>query len=109
MSLDFDTLVLKPAMDVFSKAMIVKPLASQPLASVYAARGVWSKRPVDIATEGGGILSSEEKKIGIRLSEFAVPVAPLDQVQFDGEWYWVDDVDEDGQGGASLALKAVNP
>jgi hypothetical protein len=106
---DFDTLVLKPAMDVFSKSMIVKPLASQPLAPSYAARGVWSKRPVDIATEGGGILSSEERKIGVRLSEFAVPVSTLDQVQFDGEWYWIDDVDEDGQGGASLTLKAVNP
>jgi hypothetical protein len=108
-SLDFDALVLKPAMDVFSKSMIVKPLASQPFAPHYTARGVWSKRPVDIATEGGGILSSEERKIGIRVSEFAVPVAPLDQVKFDGEWYWVDDVDEDGQGGASLTLKAANP
>jgi hypothetical protein len=33
----------------------------------------------------------------------------LDQVKFDGDWYWIDDVDEDGQGGASLTLKAVNP
>jgi hypothetical protein len=106
---DFDTLVIKPAMDVFSKAMTVKPLASQPLVPSYAARGVWSKRPVDIATEGGGILSSEERKIGIRLSEFVVPIAVLDQVKFDGDWYWIDDVDEDGQGGASLTLKAVNP
>lgn len=109
MPVDFDSLVLKPAMDTFSKAMTVKPLASQPLAPSYAARGVWSKRPVDIATEGGAILSSEEKKIGIRLSEFVVPIAPLDQVKFDGEWYWIDDVDEDGQGGASLSLKAINP
>jgi hypothetical protein len=106
---DFDALVLKPAMDTFSKPMIVKPLSSQPLAPIYAARGVWSKRPVDIATEGGGILSSEERKIGIRISEFPVPVAPLDQVKFDGDWYWVDDVDEDGQGGASLTLKALDP
>jgi hypothetical protein len=109
MPVDFDTLVLKPAMDVFSKSMTVKPIASQPFAPVYTARGVWSKRPVDIATEGGGILSSEERKIGVRLSEFTVPIVPLDQVWFGGEWYWVDDVDEDGQGGASLTLKAVDP
>jgi hypothetical protein len=108
-SIDFDTLVLKPAMDRFAKPLVIKPLASQPLAPAYTARGDWVKRPVDIATEGGGVLSTEERVISIRLSEFVVPPAPLDQVQFNGEWYWIDDVDEDGEGQAKLALKAVNP
>lgn len=109
MPVDFDTLVLRPAMDVFARGFIVKPLMSQPAAPVYAARGVWRKRPVDIATEGGGILSSEERHIGVRMSEFVTQISPGDQVQVDGVWHWVDDVDEDGQGGADLTLKLVEP
>lgn len=109
MPVDFDGLVLKPAMDTFAKPLVIKPLASQPLAPSYPARGDWKKRPVDIATEGGGVLSTEERVLGVRLAEFAVPPVPLDQVKFEGDWYWIDDVDEDGQGGATWALKAVNP
>lgn len=108
MPVDFDTLVLKPAMDRFAKPIVIKPLASQPLAPAYTARGDWVKRPVDVPVEGG-VLSSEERVISIRISEFAIPPAPLDQVQFKGEWYWIDDVDEDGEGQAKLALKAVDP
>lgn len=109
MPVDFDSLVLRPAMDTFAVPLIIKPLASQPLSAAYPARGVWSKRPIDLAMEGGAVLSAEENKLGIRLNEFLIPPAPGDHVLVDAKWHAIDDVDEDGQGGAVWSLKLVCP
>jgi hypothetical protein len=78
------------------------------MSGVYPARGVWRKRPIDLAMEGGAIISTEENKLGVRLSEFPVPPAPNDHVLVEGQWHSIDDVDDDGQGGATWALKLVS-
>lgn len=109
MAIDFDALVLKPCQDTFAKPMLVMPLASQPSVPVYPARRISSKRPVDIALEGGGVLSSDETRLGIRLSEFPIPPVPGDRVSLDGglTWLEIDDLDSDDEGDAKLALKAI--
>lgn len=105
--MDFDALVLGACMDTFAVDISVLPLQSQPSVAPYAARGVWTVRNVDIAVEGEGILSGQNRVLGVRLSEFAVVPVPGDRVTVQGNPYLIDDVDEDGQGGAEWALKMV--
>lgn len=105
-------LALNAGMNAFSRVLLVKPLASQPGEPVYMGRAVSTVRPVDIALEGGAVLSSQETKLGIRLVEYTIPPKPGDQVSIDGgvTWHWVDDVDPDTENlGAYLALKALDP
>lgn len=111
MPVDMD-LALNAGMNAFAKILFIKPLASQPGEPVYMGRAVSTVRPVDIALEGGAVLSSQETKLGIRLVEYAIPPAPGDQVSMDAgaTWNWIDDVDPDTENlGAYLALKAVDP
>lgn len=111
MPVDMD-LALNAGMNAFARVMFIKPLASQPGEPVYMGRAASSVRPVDIALEGGAVLSSQETKLGIRFIEYAIPPAPGDQVSIDGgaTWYWIDDIDPDSENlGGHLALKAVDP
>lgn len=109
MPVDFDKLVLEPSQRTFAISIFVNPVTSQPEVGIYAARAIWSKRPVDITTDNGAVLSSEERRLSIRLSEFLVPPVQNDQISYDNmeTWHWVDDVDEDGQGAAALALREI--
>ena len=107
MAVDFDTLVLGPSMDVFSEPITITPIVSQPGQPTYQARGVFSSRPVDIATEDGGVVSDMQTTLGIRLSEFVVPPSAGDQTTVKGTLYTVEDPDEDGQGGSKLTLRKV--
>ncbi len=105
--IDFDALVLGPALAVFGRPVSIIPLKSQGSSTTYPARGVYSERPVDIVTEGDGVLSSTNISLGIRLSEFATPPVPGDKVVIDGRTFAVDDTDDDGQGGTVLSLKKI--
>lgn len=105
--IDFDALILAPAMATFARPITVLPLASRPGEPPYTTRGVWSERPVDVQTEDGAILSSAVKTLGVRLSEFTVPVVAGDRVSVDGTTYQVDDTDDDGQGGSLWTLKEI--
>lgn len=105
--IDFSALVLAPAMATFARPITVFPVASMPGIPTYAARGIWSERPVDVQTEDGAILSSAVKTLGVRLSEFATPATAGDKVQVDGAMYQIDDTDDDGQGGSLWTLKEI--
>lgn len=114
--IDFDALVLKPAMNTFARPITVFPLASQPGAPAYPARAVWRlERNVDLALEDGGVLSSDVLTLGARLSEFVVPPQAGDQVDvpLSGAMpalglYYIDDTDDDGEGGTKWTLKQVS-
>lgn len=112
--IDFDALVLAPTVAVFSRPVTVYPVASQPLAAPYAARGVWASKPVDVPLEDGSILSSQDHVLGIRVAEFTVPPAQGDRIEIDAHLsaprlglFAVEDSDDDGQGGAELSLKVI--
>src|SRR5215470_2380175 len=124
--IDFSSLVLAPAMDVFAAPITVTPLSSQPQSPIYSARGVWTIKPVDIITENSGVLSDRVITLGIRLADFTVPPNVGDRIGttagglpllFDPTEYppdspldfVIDDVTADGQGGVVLTLKRITP
>jgi hypothetical protein len=123
--INFDALVLAPAMGVFAKPVTVTPIRSQPTAAPYPARGVWEIANVAIVTEDGGQFSNRTIKLGVRMSEFTVlpvqgdwittkvqhlPLAYTDRLSLDPNStmnFVIDDQSPDGQGGCSLTLKRV--
>lgn len=112
MPIDFDGLVLAPAMATFARWITVYPVKSQPLAPIaYVARGVFSSSQLDIEMQDGAVFSDQQTTLGIRKSEFAVlPIRGDRLVMNDtGDTYWVSDSDEDGQGGIVLQLRKTNP
>jgi hypothetical protein len=103
--IDFSRLVLGPAMAVFAQPCIYNPFASQPGAAHFAARGVWTNRPVEIPTEQGGYISTNQPIFGIRVADFAAAPKQDDQLTTAGVLYDVVDTVFDGQGGADLWLR----
>lgn len=104
--IDFDALVLGPAMHTFAEPFTIWPQGVQ--ASAYDVRGVWSDRANDVVLEGELISASQIRTVGLRLSE--LPDGDLKQNdviirQKDGRRYYVDDTDQDGQGGTVATLK----
>ena len=71
MGLDFSTLVYLPGQDVFGRDVVVTPVKSNPSASAYSARGIYSTRQTDVfAGEGMTIISDQETILDIRDVEF---------------------------------------
>lgn len=106
--IDFDALVLAPTVGAFARPVRVNP----GLAAAFDARGVWASRSVDVATEDGGVLNTRVLTLGIRLSEWQAPPKKRMRIEIPAAGslpaegiLQVDDVDLDGQGGASLTLK----
>lgn len=123
--IDFDALVLAPCQSILARPITVTPLASQPgnstampplLAGLpYLARGIWSSKPTDVATEDG-ILSSQVHTLDIRALDFPVPPIAGDVIEVPAAGSLprlgvclVEDTDDDGQGGTVLTLKIVGP
>jgi hypothetical protein len=114
--IDFDALVLGPAMAIFARPITVRPIVSQPLAAPYAARGIWGRRAADMQLEDGSILGTDDLTIGIRIGEFPILPKPGDLIEIDahmslpriGVCEMVDDGD-DGQGGYAIVVKIVGP
>lgn len=109
MGVDFSSLVLAPAMQVFGRDITVDPVASRPGVAPYAARGVFSSKPVDVQLQDGSIMSDQQTTVGIRNAEFVVVPGQGDRITIAGTVYFVDDVDDDGQGGSMIALRKVVP
>jgi len=124
MSIDFSALVLAPAMATFGRPVLILPIASQPIAAPYPARGIWTVESINIPTEDGGTFSSVKLKLGIRLADFTIAPNVEDRVATAASQlplaYWqgvlptdgnidfiIDNFSPDGQGGAVLILKRV--
>lgn len=114
--IDFDALVLGPAMAIFARPVTVFPNVSQPGQPSYEGRGIWSRRQADMQLDDGSILGTDELTIGIRIGEY--PIVPKPGDHFDipahlslprvGLCEMVDD-GEDGQGGYAIVLKIIGP
>jgi hypothetical protein len=107
--IDFDTLVLGPSMAVFGQPCTVTPGVSQPGVAPYAAPGIFKANETSIPMDDGSVIASTICTLGIRLSDYAIPMVPDDQVTVAGMTFWVDRVHPDGQGGATLTLRRSPP
>ena len=104
--IDFAALVLGPAMAVFGQPITLTPVASQPGKPAYPARGVFASKPVQIRLDDGGIHSTVQPTLGIRLVDYAVPPMQDDLVVIPGVGtFAIADVNPDGQGGADCPLR----
>lgn len=114
--IDFAALALGPGIAAFARPIRFTPERSQRGAPAYAARGVWTSRNVEVPTEDGRILNTRVLTLGVRLSEFAVTPKTRDLVEIpaagslpaEGQ-LWIEDIDLDGQGGATFTLKRGAP
>lgn len=109
-------------MDAFSKNVTIIPVKSQPMSGPYSSRGVWQVDNINVATDEGGTFSSRILKFGIKLNEFTIPPLQYDILSIMASdlpmGYFADalvpssnidfvinDIQPDGQGGATLMLK----
>jgi hypothetical protein len=129
MAIDFSRLVLGPAMDVFAIPIAWTPTVSQPGQPPYTVNAIWTVKDIDVLMEDGSVLASKSIELGIQYSLFAVPPRKGDGVQItltefmiaqmaqvpvgrgfaNPANYLIDQVRPDGQGGARIVLKALQP
>lgn len=109
MPVDFSALVLAPAQAVFGRPITVDPLASQPGAAPYAARGIFSSRPIQVPGLDGTYTSDQETTLSIRLADYDVPPHARDLIIIDGTKYAAGDTHVDGQGGMTITLRKLVP
>jgi hypothetical protein len=115
MSIDFDGLVLGVTMETFALTALCKPVTSRPGKPPYAIRGIWSSQPVDVAMADDAIFSDQQTTFGIRYAELPAgpPPSRNDIIEMTdashaasyGTRWFIGDVDDDGQGGAMIALR----
>jgi hypothetical protein len=114
--IDFGALVLGPAMATFARPVTVTPVRSQPGQPAYQARGVWSIRNVEVQLEEG-VMNTRVITLGVKLADFGpIPPKARDLVAApaagpypDEGTHWIEDIDLDGQGGATMTLKKGTP
>lgn len=104
MAVDWDALVLAPAMAVFSDPIVLTPTVSQPSAAPFLACGVFAVKQVTVQTAEGEF-TDQQPTLGIRLADFPVPPKQGDSFVRAGVVWNIYDVQPDGQGGADLVLK----
>jgi hypothetical protein len=116
MAVDFSSLVLGPCIGTFGIPITLTPVRSNPGAAAYGGvSGVWDEAPVIIET-AAGYHSTNEPKLGIRLADWDALGQPRpkqgDMIDTGdpryGAWEIIDPI-PDGQGGATLKLRGVQP
>lgn len=114
--IDFAALALGPGIAAFGRPVTVTPLASSPARLPFDATGVWTVKNTSIQLEGDQSLNTTMLTLGIRLSDwtyepeqFALVRIPAAGFYPDEGTLWIDDIDPDGQGGATLTLKRGQP
>ena len=105
--IDWGALVLSPVMDVFAQPIVVTPTVSQPSVQPYPAQGVFKAEEASIPLEDGEIVATTVYTLGIRLSDYPIPIVPEDQLAVAGFTFAIDQLHPDGQGGATLTLKRL--
>lgn len=115
MALDFSTLVYLPNFDTFARSIIITPLASQPGAPAYMARGIFGTRALDVQAEDGSIVSDQETIIDILEAEFPVLPEQLDRINIPadpdagqalGDWE-ITDASTNGGGETTLIIRKI--
>lgn len=114
--IDFAALALGPGITAFGRPVTVKPLASKPIRQPFDTSGVWAVQNTSIELEAGASLNTTKITLGIRLSDWKYPPEQFAFVRVPAAGFypdegtlWIDNINPDGQGGASLVLKRGNP
>lgn len=97
MAVNFSVLMLLPNYDMWARPITVIPLASQPGAPAYTARGIYDTRAMDVSAMDGSIFSDQQTILDIRQSEFYVLPEQLDRIY----------IPADADGGAELGTFEV--
>ena len=112
MGLDMSALVKLPIMDVFGRPIDVTPIASQPGAGSYRARGYLGTNDLDVAAEDGSVITDQTTFLDVRDNEFAVVPRQGDRIDIPadgtapaaGAWEVVS-AHEDGGGMTNLHIR----
>lgn len=114
--IDFAALALGPGIAAFGRPVTVTPTSGKTPIAPFAATGVWTSRNVDLSLEGDKSMNTRVLTLGIALSAWPAPPKqgwavriPASGFYPDEGTLWIDDVDLDGQGGATLTLKKRPP
>ncbi|MBP2494708.1 hypothetical protein ABID82_006948 [Methylobacterium sp. PvP062] len=114
--IDLAALALGPGIAAFGRPVTVTPPASTPVRPPFDATGVWTVRNTNVGLEAEQSLNTTVLTLGIRLSDwtyepeqFALVRMPAAGFYPDEGTLWIDDIDPDGQGGATLTLKRGYP
>lgn len=117
MAVDFSTMVYLPAFDAFARPVTIFPIASQPGAPSYSARGIYDTRPADVIAEDNSIYSDQQTILDIREAEFAILPVQFDRVTIPVDVdagpgvgdFEVADADTNGGGETTLLLRKIVP
>lgn len=74
MAIDFGTQLYNPVYSQLARPVTFTPVASQPSASSYPARGIFGTEPLDVLAESNAIISDARTILDIIENEF--PVLP---------------------------------
>ena len=121
MAVDFSTLLYLATQNVIARAITITPIVSNPGAPAFAMRGIYDTSPVDIETDMGTVMVSDQSTIvDIRDNElFAIgQVLPQqgDLINIPAEGmipaegdFEVTDVDRNGGGETTLTIRKWEP
>lgn len=63
MAVDFSTLLYQATQNVFARAITITPIVSNPGAPAFTMRGIYDSGPVDIETDMGTVMISDQTTI----------------------------------------------
>ncbi len=102
MAIDWDALVLRPAMDIFGEPVLYTPTAGEPI----TITGVFDEAYTVVEEMDSRPVSSTYPVLGVRLAVFPVPPQAGDRLTIvaKNDLYTVREVRPDGHGAAKLLL-----
>jgi hypothetical protein len=72
MAVNFASIVYLPCFDTFARPVTIVPIASQPSAPSYSARGIFDHNELDFDVFGETIYSDGKIELDILMSEFSI-------------------------------------
>jgi len=110
--IDFAALALGPGIAAFGRPVTVTPNGGRPPIPPFPATGVWTSRVTEVVVGPDETMNSRVLTLGIALAAWPVPPrqgwairVPAAGSLVDEGSFWIDHIDLDGQGGATLTLK----
>jgi hypothetical protein len=111
MTINLPQMIYMPCFQLFARPITITPVASQPGASPYNARGIFDTEEVDIETLEGSLYSDTRSILDILQHEF--PILPLqdDHISIPfhegarGGEFVVSDLNDKGNGGGEVTLR----
>lgn len=116
MAVDFKSRVLAPNFRFWGVKCRFLPIESQPEAQPFERLGIFESRPVDVSLLDNGVMGTQNTTLDIMLDDFQIALVQRDRVDIVDPTiapihrglYWIDDVDPDGQGAATLTLRRMS-